>query len=54
VVPSSIGDFFFAVGADRAIRVWKQTQEQTFIVTEKREREEKLMIKEAEEEMHQE
>ena len=54
MVPSSIGDFFFAVGADRAIRVWKQTQEQTFIVTEKREREEKLIIKEAEEEMHQE
>jgi U3 small nucleolar RNA-associated protein 12 len=28
---SSIGDFFVTVGADKAIRVYKQTQEQAFV-----------------------
>ena len=27
IKPSSIGDFFVAVSADKAIRVWKRTDE---------------------------
>jgi U3 small nucleolar RNA-associated protein 12 len=45
---SSIGDFFVAVSADKSIRVWRQTQEQVFINEEREQREEKLMLKEAE------
>lgn len=47
---SSIGDFFVAVSADKSIRVWRQTQEQVFINEEREQREEKLMLKEAEQE----
>jgi U3 small nucleolar RNA-associated protein 12 len=47
---SSIGDFFVAVSADKCIRVWRQTQEQTFVSEEREYREEKLMLKEAEQE----
>lgn len=47
VQPSSIGDFFVAVSADRAIRVWKQTSEQAFVTDEQNERQEKQMMKEA-------
>ena len=47
---SSIGDFFVAVCADKCIRVWRQTKEQTFLIEQKDEREDKLMLKEAEQE----
>ena len=49
---SSIGDFFVAVSADKSIRVWRQTSEQTFLITEKEDREDKAMLKEAELEYH--
>lgn len=49
---SSIGDFFIAVGADKTIRVWRQTNEQTFLIEQKDEREDKAMLKEAEQEYH--
>lgn len=47
---SSIGDFFVAVCADKSIRVWRQTQEQVFVAEERERREEKAMLKEAEQE----
>ncbi len=47
---SSIGDFFVAVSADKCIRVWRQTQEQVFVEEEREKREERLMLKEAEQE----
>jgi U3 small nucleolar RNA-associated protein 12 len=47
---SSIGDFFVAVSADKALRLWRQTQEQVFIEEERDRREERLMLKEAEQE----
>ena len=47
---SSIGDFFVAVSADKCIRVWRQTQEQVFIEEEKEKRDERQMLKEAENE----
>ena len=50
ICPSSIGDFFVAVSADKSIRIWRQTQEQVFIAEEKEAREEKQMLKEAEKE----
>ena len=50
VACSSIGDFFVAVSADKCIRVWRQTQEQVFIQEEREEREERMMLKEAEQE----
>jgi U3 small nucleolar RNA-associated protein 12 len=43
---SSIGDFFVAVSADRNIRVWRQTAEQTFLIEQKEDREDKEMVKE--------
>ena len=49
---SSIGDFIVAVGADKTIRVWRQTNEQTFLIEQKDEREDKAMLKEAEEEYY--
>lgn len=49
---SGIGDFFIAVGADKAIRVWRQTGEQAFLIDEKDDREDKEMLREAEEEYH--
>lgn len=45
LVPSSIGDFFVAVCADRSIRVWRQTSEQVFVKDEQEARQEKAMIK---------
>lgn len=50
VACSSIGDFFVAVSADKCVRVWRQTQEQVFIQEEREEREERMMLKEAEQE----
>jgi len=47
---SSIGDFFVSVSADKCIRVWRQTKEQTFLIEQKDERDDKLMLKEAEQE----
>lgn len=47
---SSIGDYFVAVSADKAIRVWKQTSEQAFVSDEQEHRQEKQMLKEAEKE----
>ncbi|KRX07433.1 WD40-repeat-containing domain [Pseudocohnilembus persalinus] len=41
---SSIGDYFIAGGNDRCLRIWKQTQEQTFVQLEEEERMEKMMI----------
>ena len=49
---SSIGDFFIAVSADKAIRVWRQTGEQAFVIDEAEEREDKEMLREAEQEYH--
>ena len=43
---SQIGDFVVSVGADTAVRVWQQTQEQMFLVEEKEKRLEKMMITE--------
>jgi predicted secreted protein len=47
---SSVGDFFVAVCADKSIRVWRQTNEQTFLVEQQDERDDKKMLKEAEQE----
>lgn len=41
IAVSSIGDFFVAVGADKSIRVWRQTNEQAFLIEEKDDREDK-------------
>jgi U3 small nucleolar RNA-associated protein 12 len=45
---SSIGDFFVTVCADKCIRIWRQTKEQTFLIEQQDEREDKAMLKEAE------
>lgn len=50
IAVSSIGDFFVAVSADKSIRVWRQTSEQTFLIVEKEDREDKMMLKEAQNE----
>lgn len=47
---SSIGDFFVTACADKCVRIWRQTKEQTFLVEQKDEREDKLMLKEAQQE----
>ena len=45
---SSIGDYFVAVSADRGIRIWKQSSEQSFVTDEQEYRQEKQMLKDAE------
>lgn len=47
---SSIGDYFVAVSADKCIRAWRQTQEQVFVSDLQDSRQEKAMLKEAEQE----
>lgn len=47
---SSIGDFFVTACADKCIRIWRQTKEQTFLIEQNDEREDKLMLKEAQNE----
>jgi len=47
---SSIGDYFVAVSSDKAIRVWRQTHEQAFVSDEQDYRQEKQILKEAENE----
>lgn len=47
---SSIGDYFVAVSADKSIRLWRQTSEQVFISDLQELRQEKVMLKEAEQE----
>lgn len=47
---SSIGDFFVTVSADKCIRLWRQTKEQTFLIEQQDEREDKLMLKDAQNE----
>jgi len=44
VASSSVGDYFIAAGADKCLRVWRQTEEQGFVFEEKQKREEKLML----------
>mmetsp|Transcript_11147 Transcript_11147/g.18704 ORF Transcript_11147/g.18704 Transcript_11147/m.18704 type:complete len:445 (-) Transcript_11147:326-1660(-) len=44
VAVSSIGDYFVAVGADKCIRIWRQTAEQTFMVEQQDEREDKKLL----------
>jgi len=45
---SSIGDYLVTVCADKSIRIWRQTTEQVFISDLQELREEKVMLKEAE------
>lgn len=45
---SSVGDFFIAGGSDKSLRVFVQTQEQTFVSEEVEKREEKMMLEEEE------
>jgi U3 small nucleolar RNA-associated protein 12 len=47
---SSIGDFFVTVSGDKSIKVWRQTAQQAFVTDEQEYRQEKLMLKEAENE----
>ena len=45
---SSIGDFFVTGCADKSIRVWRQTTEQTFLIEQQDQRDDKQMLKDAE------
>lgn len=47
---SSIGDYMVTVCADKSIRIWRQTTEQVFVSDLQEMREEKVMLKEAEQE----
>lgn len=47
---SSIGDFFVTACADKCVRIWRQTKEQTFLIEQDEEREDKQMIKDAQNE----
>ena len=49
---SHIGDYVFAVGADQAIRIFRQTKEQLFLVEEREKRLEKMMMEDGDLEMH--